>query len=459
MSQMSYETYFKQIPPGTPVGLRSTYPESQILDMLPFIPSTSPLWIECTMPKTTLLTIAEYYRKTSNPYLAINLDPNSTPVQAENLFQAFKSLPFVLYRVQKTSIVIRQIAASGLGLGHGLMMEPNLSDEVINEVIPHLASHALFYIADNQSESSAIAIAKSLPETSRIAFFGTHFPEVILTNIASNLKPKAIVVIRQDMNALITAQKLAAHLNDAVRMYCAHSDDVYIRAIANSLKPGAVLALHPSTPFSGLLTAIRFLRPGTILSLETDLDDELIDSFCDNFNKHLGLIFNEDRCDKEMVSKLINKLSDKTIPVAATAKNKIRASFSLFVNKEDRLNANEVEQIKARFSRQFNLQGEFMEALPSMLQLTTLNKFEILQYFIDKFSSTVFTINHDLETILTAQFPLLTDFQAELHKVTGKPHIAEMDIDRMRAILLSYLTHLEFEMIESETNHLHWNLM
>ena len=443
-------------PPGTTMMLLNEHSESTLMYLFDHFPISSPIVFQCSIPEQTVKNIAAHIieRRSQNPNgIMLMIDPQSTVAQAAYLVKAFKSYEFVLYMAFSLQVPVLLSVVKGLGSGQAIRLDDNLPEDTLQSTIPRIPCETTLFISEHMQEETLAIIAQLLPPKVRVSFCTQNIPLDLANTLAMNVSAGCYVVVTQTLTPPHIAQNLARNLNDGAILYCASGDTSYLRAIASSLTAGGVLMFHPSISFGDVLTALRYMRAGTLLSLDYDLDETQIELFINALNHDVGIIFNESLVSQETRDKIIIKLSSKQLKVTPESRQKISSVRSFFRLEEKRISDLNKAKVTNFFAAQIQPDGPFHNNLESIMQHTAMNQYEIVQYFIDKFSGARVAYQPSLENAVRyCGFQFLVNFEDELHNITEAKQLSAEFVKSSKTILTSQLQKLEEHIMSMSSN-------
>ena len=332
----------------------------------------------------------------------------------------------------------------GLGFGQKIRLDNDLPEDTLQSTIPLLPDETMLYLSEQMQEETVAIIAQLVPPTVRVSFLDQNTPLVLVNALAMNVRAGCYLFVSQDQNPVRIAENLAGNLNDGVILYCASGDASYMRAIARSLKAGGILVFHPSISFGNVLDALRYMRAGTLLSLDYELDETQIDLFVNAINNDVGILMNEFLVSPETRNQITVKLASKQLKGTAESTQKILSVLSIFSLETKRIS--DLNKAKATnfFATQFHPDGPFHSVLELIMQDTNMNQYEIIQYFINKFSGASFIYNSSLENAVRDYgFRFLVSFEDELQHITEAKQLTDEFVNSSKTILTNQLQKLE----------------
>lgn len=449
-------------PIGSPMMLLNDQSEPILMFLVDHFPNTSPIVFECTMPEETIERVAKHLinrrKQSANPAITLKIDPKSSAFQATSLMKVFKSLESesILYMAVSLRPRVLESVVKELGAGQGIRIDDDLPIDTLNTVIPQLPVNTFLYLSEHMQLSTIASIAQLVPMSVRVSFLAQNLRIEHATTLASNLKTGRYIFIQQSIIPVTIAQAVAKELHEGAILYCGSSDVSYLRAVASSLNPGALLIFHPSIPFEHVLNASKYMRQGTLLSINSDMDEKQINLLIQALNKKdIGILIDEGTMAPEVYTQLMTAINAREIDSRPEVSQKITRVVSFFNAETQRMTQENTTKADAFFIEQLKLNGSFHTALDVIMRTTSLNQYQILQYFIDKYNKTPTAFHSTLENaVKELGFGFLVNLEGELCNITDTRLLTRLMIARAQSRLLTHLQELEHQVISRDLDSL-----
>lgn len=479
--------YIQSSPPNSIMVLLSEHDDELLKFIFDHFPLTSPIMFEHSLSMSSLQKLVRHIKSKRCPsaILHIAFDAKSSKEQVEYLISEFKSFEAVFFSVIEQSYTIippgvtftidsmkyraltethipesvampkstLESICKTITAGQNLILNQQLRIADLNQFIPHLGPDVHLMLP----ETVSLDILESITHPQLVkpeVWLSMPVSESSIENrlraecFAKRIKPMQRLIVRQDFTPVDIAQILASNLSETAILYCLSGDIAYVRAIAKALKPGAALMLHSSMSFQHLLTASEYLRPGTGLSIDLELDDVQIDLLVKNLSRGVIYMVNAKAVSAEelVADQLNSKISSSyVLPSEGLGLQ------SFFHHKV----ITDIEKLGAFLTDQLQLEGKFHLALPEIVNQINLLKvaddedstdeYQVIRYFIDKYQkNTTYSFDSKLEQIVTQfGFNILVNFDNTLSTIYSNVYLSEKCQDMFRKQFLELLDNLK----------------